>query len=609
MDLDRLTAQLALATSFRDRSELARQAATDMQPGELGKVVRLLGQDVETVRLGAIEVLRAARFLPALKPLIAVTLQRAGEERAFAARAVAEMADSDDPEHHKLLSSVIRRWRSLGDDFLHLHADTLAGKLGLPVAPAAPRAPAGESLATTASSPPARAPAPGGDTVGQVPVFGITAADRDARAQAIARTIETLDDAENALCDAALDTGSAGARMDLVQAIASLGEARMSRVLERIARSGNGDVAALFLRSYRPYVETLPTERQSALQTVLEQSRRRYRDHDLARAAIDDCLVVLRPDGELRSLVQNADRIAAEAAYRLAHRLMEVPEDERDQHVRDLFPALERAPRRALLFAPLLGWAWPQTRPHRRDEWRAVLSSAAAKEFPGGLSTDAVAAIGRLYAQAQRPGRSAPTHVIAALDEHRDAATAQAAIAVYEASATEDAAHAIAEYLADPQEAVRDAAQDALGAIEAPVKMRFSEDGVTIEPNYTTASGDPLIAEKGRLATAAGVRYVLDIDGDPKRASDTRFGGCVCCRRPRELSRYGRELPACPVTGIAHLIADDQSMLAKDHPLGWCTECESVAPLVRRGDTIYCRSCRTEYVLRPGALVRTPRRR
>ncbi len=69
MDLQALTARLELATGFQERQQLARDTAAAAEIEELGQIARLLGHDAETVRLGAIEILAAARFRQALRHL------------------------------------------------------------------------------------------------------------------------------------------------------------------------------------------------------------------------------------------------------------------------------------------------------------------------------------------------------------------------------------------------------------------------------------------------------------------------------------------------------------------------------------------------------------
>lgn len=604
MNLDTLTAQFELTTSFGERQKLAEQVVGDLAASDLAGVTRLLGHKVESVRLGAIEILRLARFRPARKFLAAVTVQRSGDERAFAARALTELADPEKESERAFAESMVKKWRSIGDEYLAIHADHLASKFGLPAAEAPEPAPSQSSVAEGETALVRSAEPSADSTAGEVPIFGITAADETVREQAIARTVEMLPDAENPLIDAALESKSPGVRMDIIGAIHGLGGARMFNVLERVVRLGDGDLCALFLRGFRPAIDEFTSERRARVSALLEQTRGRFSDDRLASAAIDDCLVAARASDELESLCQSADRIAPEAAYRLANRLMELDDEQRLSGLDLVLPALARAPRRTLLFADLLEWAWTSLRPRRRDQVRELLDAAIVKPLPGGLAEPAVAAIGRLYALAQQAGRRAPENVLTALDSHRGADTALAAIAIYEAIATEGAARRIAEYLEDRLEEVREAARDALTGIEAPVNVRMVGERATIEANYQTPYGEPLIASDGSLTTELGVAYVLSEDGTPILADSTPYAGCACCTRPRALTRSGTQLPVCPETGRAHLMDGREGLLADQHPLGRCPACESVAPLERHGSSLWCRGCNDRFVMRDGAVQR-----
>jgi ATP-dependent Lon protease len=133
MDLDLLASELANA-SIGARLDIARRAATEASPGDLMRVVRLLLHPLLPVRLGAIEVLAAARYRPAMRPLVDITRRRRGDERVFAARAVVAMAEPCDAD---LLASTAQEWIQDADLYLPIHGRKLLETLGLPVPPEA----------------------------------------------------------------------------------------------------------------------------------------------------------------------------------------------------------------------------------------------------------------------------------------------------------------------------------------------------------------------------------------------------------------------------------------------------------------------------------------
>lgn len=482
MNLDRLTARFELCASFKERQQLALEAVEQLERGEYVDITRLLGHEVEGVRLGAIEILRAARFRPALKFLAAVTLQKQGDERAFAARAVAELADGDEPRHRALLTPLVRTWRSFDDEFMDVNADALAVQLGMKDARtlqleqlAQEKSPSPAGPVTAPSSPaidralsaqePGVSERSNDDRAEALPIFGITSKDASVRRQAIANTLQRVPQPERQLVDALFDATTPGVRLDLVNALETLGGEPFIAVLERLLQRADGDLGALVLRALVRIIPTLTAARMAFVHDALAATRGRFLEHPLAVAAMDECTVACRPVSDLNSLVASADRIAPDAAYRLARRLMTCDEKERLRHFQGLFPALVRSPRRALLFAGLLESAWPHLRPTRRDQVRALLRQAAAKRMPAGLSASAVATIGRLYALAHTPGVPVPLHVLTALGEHTDVETALAAIAIHEAGATDGDARMLAEYLTDTHEPVREAARSALSRL------------------------------------------------------------------------------------------------------------------------------------------------
>lgn len=604
-----LVAKLERAVTLQDRRAVARVVAKRATPAVLAGIARLLGHPVESVRLGAIEILAEARFRPALHSLAAVTVQRTGDERVHAARTVAALAS---PGDGALLEPLARTWIADGDAFLALHGRTILEILGVPED-------------GSESTPGAGADASGGGAApgSMTPGVGITARDPERREQAIALALEQAADPAALFLEALGDPLSPAVRMDLLAALERLGPRRFAvaatALLGQRGLSAAGDIAALLARSLSRVIGQLERADAAPVVAALDQAHRDLPGESLARAAIDDCLMA-RISAAADVLCDRADRLSAQAAARLDRELMTLEHDRRVELLSPLLAALERTPRRALLFADVLHDAWPDLGPARSERVRALLLAAAARPLPTGLPARILATIGQLYRAIVEPGDEPPGHVLAALDGRDEPEVAMTAVALYSRVSTEDAAHKLAAYASrgadrtssGPGSAeVAAAARAALRVLDVRhVAIEVSDDGaVSVTPEYRTPDGEPLTAGPGVLETASGARYVLDENGEPREASGTPWGGCRCCERPRELARRDRRRPRCPVTGKSHLIEDGAATLEQEHPLGGCSECESVRPLVRHGPDVRCDECQTEYVERDGQYVRRRRRR
>lgn len=273
IDVQALSAELELA-SFQQRQALVQRVVQAADARLLAEIAKLLGHSVEAVRVGAIEILEAARFRPALRHLAAVTLQRGGEERAFAARAVAALATEQD---RVLVEPLVRAWQSKHDPYLDLHAETAWAKLG--------------------NAPPGNVP-PGSEErpvrpVVPVPIAGITSTDPEVRKLAIRSTLASLDQPERVVVDGLFDTRHPGVRLDLVNALELLGAEAMANVLPRLMKEGERDLLALIARAFLRRMRELPVDRVAAVRSALEYGRGRTANDQLARDAIDECLRAL----------------------------------------------------------------------------------------------------------------------------------------------------------------------------------------------------------------------------------------------------------------------------------------------------------------------------
>jgi hypothetical protein len=295
-DLKTLITRLEYS-NFGQRQTLVEETVRVAGAEELAAIARLLGHESEAVRIGAIEILEAAGFHQALRHLAAVTVQRQGQERAFAARAVVALARAED---RALLEPVVRAWLRHDDPYLEIHANNLCARLNITLSDepaAAPGAPAAEgSVALRRADAGAVDGAPRAPGIAESagPIAGITSPDAAARKQAIARTLSGLDNPAAALVDGLFDTRSPGVRLDLVNALCGLAPGKVVPVLPRILRKGDGDLLALVARSLEPRLDDLPEVHIATVQSALEYGRGRMFDHALACDAIDRCLIRLR---------------------------------------------------------------------------------------------------------------------------------------------------------------------------------------------------------------------------------------------------------------------------------------------------------------------------
>ena len=125
MELTQLINALQIAT-FGERETIAATAAQIATIEELKHIARLLTHTSRPVRLGALEIVRASRFRPALRVIRAFALERDGEERIFAARSMAHMATPSDRE---LLNQLAQQWIDGNDQCLRTHGARILEKI------------------------------------------------------------------------------------------------------------------------------------------------------------------------------------------------------------------------------------------------------------------------------------------------------------------------------------------------------------------------------------------------------------------------------------------------------------------------------------------------
>ncbi len=604
MDVLKLRAQLELASSFAARRELVTEAAQTATPADLKQIARFLNHKIEAVRLGAIEIFELARFRPVLTILAQASRKRRGEERVFAARAVAAMAQ---PEDRDQLEPFASAWLASSDEFLKLHATNLLVALGLPRPEASEHDRAETSLVASDDAGNSTSTDAAATTLGS----GVSSPDRQIRRRAIEQAL-THPAAARLFCAGLIDSKHPGVRVDLIGGLERLGPKLFAKAAQMLLKGGDSDVVALVARALAGHISSLSEDAMAALGDNLRQARRNHAKHTLACAAIDDCLLEVEADRALDDLAARIDQVDIGTVRRVAERLGALTPERRAPTLPILLEALSRAPRRALLFAELLRTSWPTMRPPRRRELTKILAQAGQASFPRGLDADALIAIAALYKTVLKPGEKAPEALLEALDRRDEPAVAIAAIDIHLALATEAAAHRLVAYLDEPAAAVRDAALRALADFDAPyIDVTVGDDGsATVTPSYRTASGQVLDATRpGVLITDTGERYVLDRSGDPVAEADTEWGGCGCCERPRALERSGHNRPSCPITGERHVRDGERNQVEREHALGGCGVCESIDALVRMGALVRCPACQAEHIREDGGYQPVRRRK
>src|SRR5437868_3246527 len=110
MDLDALYRKLELA-SFSQREQIAGEVAQSTPRDELAPLVKGLEHPHASVRLGIIEVFRRAGYREAIRKLLAHAQAHDGDDRVFAIRAIASLAQPSDD----FLVEPMRKWVSSGE--------------------------------------------------------------------------------------------------------------------------------------------------------------------------------------------------------------------------------------------------------------------------------------------------------------------------------------------------------------------------------------------------------------------------------------------------------------------------------------------------------------
>ncbi len=539
IDLSDLYRRLERAT-FSRRAELAAEVAAAAGPTELDGLARGLAHPHPAVRLGVIEVLRLAGHRGAVGALLAHARAHQGDDRVFALRALADLAQPGDAT----LLEAARGWLATSDPFVAAQAARLVAAV---------------SATPAATASPGRGPAP-------------TAAAMLERMIVAAFAATTTTD-----------------RLARVAELEASGPLALAGAARLVLKRGDADLVAYVARALIRQAPGLATP--EALVPLLEAARARVGGAPATDAAIDDAVralagptspAVLARVGELDD-AQRDDLVA---------RLCARPPEEAARAIPALLAALGRAPERWSSLGPALAHGAAHVRPGTRAELRQagerVIDQLRAGE-PVPAAT--VVAVTWVLARVSEPGEPLPTQLAHALDRVGTAAAARALAALCVRLATEAAAATLVAMARDPLPAARAAAAAGIGGWQSPW-IDLTGEPPALTSHYHDGDGRPLLRQGARLVVGGSHDdHVLDERGRPVTAATTEHGGCLCCAPPRALVRRRRARLRCPASWVPHLRDGGRVLREADHPLGGCRRCDSVRPRVQDGPRAICLDC------------------
>lgn len=555
MDITPLLFKLELA-GFVERERLAAELARSLEPSQLDALVPHLKHSHAGVRQGVMTILAEARHRPALEALLQVARERTGDDRVFAIRALARLAQPEDTQ----LRPLVDAWLKMPDAFVQAQARALAQVLGT-------------STPHQALPPPAPS------------------------AQPASRAVTEQDGSGEKLVAALLEARGDAVRIDLVNTMEQLPPpARVVAAGTALAK-GNADVVALVARLLARVASEVPAQARPELCKLMEAARERHKTSALACAAVDEILTQWQASTEFSRMMSRLHEMEVDQVDKVASRLAAMPLQDAFLHAPALLDALRKKEELWSVLAPVLARMAPSLRPAAKAELRTFLASKLSTlPTDGSVTTKVLVALAQLLAQCAEPGESVPARLFTAMERVAEPEGYRALCEVCVRLGTEDAAFRLVELLADPLPEVKEAARSALTRFPSEsVRVEGMDSGApTVVATYRTADGQPLKTEGRRLVLPSnGEEYALDGRGRPVRVKDVEFGACRCCRRSRVLVRGARGALLCPQSGEGHLVDNGKVILEKDHPLGRCKHCESIKPLVREGARVFCPLCRT----------------
>lgn len=401
-------------------------------------------------------------------------------------------------------------------------------------------------------------------------------------------------------------------RIALVQEAEQRPPEELAQLAVPALERGGADLATLLARALTRRLSGLDREALRPLGAALQRARSRFAGVQLARLALDDCLTTLLPPGTLPGIVIHMGALEGAAAERLGRALAAAPVPELQPLVPTLVGAVQAKPSALLAAASaLLKCSAALTRAEK-----AILAEAIPQTISAAQSSPtperALAQLGELYALVVTARAPTPSRLLAALDAVGGVRAGGARVAILRRLETEEAAQKLVEMTRWPEESVREAAREALlalverGGPNFRVEAREADEWV-VHPVYRSSAGETLEVGAGFLRDVTGALYALDREGEVMAVDVTAWGACRCCTRPRVLERRQGERPVCPITGYAHLRDKSETLLEREHPLGGCDACETLTPLRRRGDEVYCPDCGREHKKMHGRWVKKPK--
>jgi hypothetical protein len=533
-DLEALYRRLELA-SFSQRQQIADEV-TRGTGGDVAPFVRGLNHPHIGVRLGVVEILRRARHRAALRELHLHAIAHDGDDRVFAVRALAELAEPGDT----FLVEHARTWAASGDPYLEPHGAKLVAALRA-------AAPAAEPTARPASG-------------------------------------ESL---EKLVRD--LFTAMKGAeRIALVEQIERRGPTALLAAAKIVFQKGNDSLVAYMCRAVIRQAAQLSAP--ASLVPLLEKARLRLGEAPIAEAAIDDALVALGGltlSPSLLTRVVDMDRTQLDE---LVMRLTDADAKEVALQVPALLDAITQKPALWASLGPALVYASPHLRDSARLDLRRQCEVVLDDLRKGSsLPPLTVVSVAWVLARIAEPGEPLSLHLRRALERISVSESATALVALCGRLATEEAARILLGMLRDPLPEASAAAREQIATWRSPW-IRIENDAIV--PQYTDDAGQPLALRGGKIVVPiSGEELVLDRHGRPVRAGETEWGACLCCSPARALVKRRGQGLRCPVSWESHLRDGGRTTLEKDTATGRCLRCDSTRPRARDGARLICIDC------------------
>ena len=581
MNLLEFKSQFASCTK-QERAPLVKALVEGAEPGDWVEITKWLLDAEVRVREAALLCIEKKRYRPALGALSAVAKARKGDERARALLALCAIADKSDREKLSPLLEI--------DDEGN---DTIKGALrGLALVL--------KKAAVNENTPIA---------------YGLLSPVQSVRRQALARVMKEAASPRQVLVESLLESEGDGIRLDLVTGLSMLDKSELSFGACTIIEKGDDDLVALVARAAVRKLKGESAELRSPIAQALRKKAPQV--HSLVtQTAIDSCALALDPEKESAGQAKNLSALDDEGLSQLLDTLSMLDDEQRKTTLNAIVTGLEKSPARTGIFAQALFQDFDKLSVLAQTKVGALCVKAAAQKGAAQDEerlTKTQGPLARLYARSVLPGGPLPQKLVIGLELSPDDKDTFALIDLCKALGTEESAqHLLRLSKKAPDSEISRRAKEALFAFESQeVRVLQHPDRVEIALRYQTPSGVPLRAEGRFLVDDQERRFILSLNGTPTLEKDTPHGGCVCCFRPRVLDAASNDkdtpqndrFPKCPVTSEKHLMSDEGPQLLSSHALGACTACESVHPLERQGDRVFCSFCHSSYERKGDAYV------